>query len=121
MFSRVKTLFASIPKSKFVTAAKYSYFSMIAIGGCYGAGHGFSDWCEWENKRNSIKFSQFKFLEPVVNGSYSAGSLTYHVLSTGIPSALTSATFPISVPILMLLFEDKNKTEEDKTNEKSSE
>jgi|LakMenEpi03Aug12_release.lakeMendotaPanAssembly.Ray.scaffolds.fasta_scaffold92909_3 hypothetical protein len=83
------------------------YVSSIYIGTIYGAFRGFISWLLWMNRRRAPKIT-FKMVEPIVGIAYDAGNLFFNILVAGFASLVVVASFPISVPILITCFEDRD-------------
>ena len=77
------------------------------IGGGIGIVKGFEEWKVWAQYFKGRKLSNLYFLELIINYSIVLGKLLYLTGSYGISYFIVASTFPISVPILLYLFEKK--------------
>lgn len=77
-----------------------AYMSIVAVGTTIGAWRGFINWTDWLHTRK-YKRVAYSHLDPVVNTTCDVGVLIFNIASTGLSSGFVSATFPVSVPILL--------------------
>jgi hypothetical protein len=108
LLSNVALLKDNIPISiNFHDTILLIYISSIYIGTIYGAIRGFINWILWMNRRRAPRIT-IKMVEPIIGIAYDAGNLFFNILVAGFASFVVIASFPISVPILITFFEDKN-------------
>lgn len=107
MQSAIETTISSTIQSSLPTLLT-AYLTIITMGTTIGAWRGFINWTEWIQTRKYRRVV-YSHLEPIVNTTCDVGVLMLNITSTGISSGFVTATFPVSVPMLLALTEIKGK------------
>jgi len=87
-----------------VNLAKYIYYGLLLLSLFMGLQDGANIWRRWIAKR-VYRHLVFEHLEPVVNVVIDTGNLVWLMATTAGLNVLISATFPVSVPILIYYFQ----------------
>ena len=94
---------------------KTLYSGTVIFGIVYGGIRGGGRWISWLDKRKRVVIKQPKWspigsemVSPIINIGRDAGVMAWFIITSGAISGVITATFPISVPI-MLQFSEEDK------------
>jgi hypothetical protein len=84
-------------------AVLYTYYGVVITGGIRGMGSGYSKFNDWYSTRQPVSINS-KMYDPIINTCRDSGMFGFYTLQSGLGSALIVATAPISVPLLLTIF-----------------
>lgn len=80
------------------------YFVLIVVGLFLGAVKGSQNFVDWLQTRSYRKI-EFENIEPIINIVCDVGQFIFLTASSAFASSFVAATFPISVPLLLHIFQ----------------
>jgi hypothetical protein len=80
------------------------------MGGIRGTTSGYSKFNDWYINRQPVSIGS-QMYDPIINTCRDSGMFGFYILQSGLGSALIVATAPISVPLLLTVFNKEYKPE----------